>query len=235
MGIQKPSLVDIVMERIKNDIIEKGLKPGEKFLSEKELIRQLQVSRTVIREALIALQTMGIVRVKAGGGVYIADGNFDSINTILKHHYETYGVKIKELIEIRKIIELGALRLIIEKNIDVDIHKLNEVNELYYQSIMEKQDTKKFDRTFHQSLIRATDNQSYYNFSEIINEYFLLVKIDLVEKQDELVKAYEQHLEITKAIENKDLSKAQKVMGQHFEPILTIINEMEEKVDHGAN
>lgn len=229
MGIQKASLVDIVIERIKGNIIEKGLKPGDKFLSEKELITQLQVSRTVIREALIALQTVGIVRVKAGGGVYIADGNLDSINTILKHHYETYGVKIRELIEIRKIIELGALRLIIEKDVDVNIQQLNEINESYYQTIMGKQDTKKFDRIFHQSLIRATDNESYYNFSEIINEYFSLVKIDLVEKQDELIKAYDQHLEITKAIKNKDLTVAQKIMGQHFEPILTIISEMEER------
>lgn len=230
MGIQKASLVDIVIERIKSNILEKGLKPGDKFLSEKEIINQLEVSRTVVREALIALQTVGILNVKPGGGIYIADVKLDSINTILKHHYETHGVKIKELIEIRKIIELGALRLMIEKDVDVNIQQLQEINESYYQTIIEKQDTKMFDRAFHQSLIRATDNESYYNFSEIINEYFALVKINLIEKEDTLIKAYEEHLEITNAIKDKNLPLAQKIMTEHFEPILTFINQMEERV-----
>ncbi|ASK60983.1 GntR family transcriptional regulator [Virgibacillus phasianinus] len=228
MGIQKTSLVDIVVERIKSSITEKGLRPGDKYLSEKELVDLLQVSRTVVREALISLQTVGILQVKPGGGVYIA-GNLGSINTILKHHYDTHGVKIRELIEIRKIIELGALRLIIEKDVNVNIARLNEINESYYQQVIEKQDTKKFDRLFHQSLIKATDNESYYNFSEIINEYFSLVKIDLVEKENELIEAYKQHLKTIQAIENKNLPLAQQIMSNHFEPILAFINQMEEK------
>ncbi|MGY0692425.1 FadR/GntR family transcriptional regulator [Virgibacillus sp. FSP13] len=230
MGIQKTSLVDIVIERIKDHILKNGLKPGEKFLSEKELTDQLHVSRTVVREALISLQSVGIVTVKAGGGVYIADAKLGSISTILKHHYETYGVKIKELVEIRKIIELGALRLIIEKQIDLNISQLNDINESYYQTIIDKKDTKKFDRLFHQSLIKATDNESFYNFSEIINEYFSLVKIDLIQSEDALIKSYREHAEIIKALEDCKLPYAQKIMTNHFEPIFTFINQMEGKL-----
>ena len=68
MEIQKTSLVNIVIERIKNSILENKLKPNDKFLTEKELTEQLKVSRTVVREALISLQAVGISKIKPGGG-----------------------------------------------------------------------------------------------------------------------------------------------------------------------
>lgn len=228
MAIHKTSLVDIAIERIKSYIMENNLKPNDKFLSEKELVDQLQVSRTVVREALISLQTVGILNVKSGGGVYIAEPKLDSISTILKHHYDTYGIKIKELLETREIIELGALRLIIEKQVDVNIDELNVINESYYQSIIEKQDTKKFDRLFHQALIKATGNETYYIFSEIIHEYFSLVRIDAIEKKESLLRSYKEHSDIIHAINKKDLPAAQLMMKQHFIPVFNLINQLKE-------
>ncbi|PAE30359.1 FadR/GntR family transcriptional regulator [Paenibacillus sp. 7884-2] len=229
MEIQKTSLVNIVIERIKNSILENKLKPNDKFLTEKELTEQLKVSRTVVREALISLQAVGILKIKPGGGIYIADTKLGTINSILKHHYETYGVKIRELIEIRKIIELGALRLIIEKQVPLDIQQLKEINESYLQAITTNGDTKNFDRIFHQSLIKATDNDTFYDFSEIIHQYFALVRIDLTENQDSLIESYKQHNEIVDAIKDNDLLHAQKTMTAHFEPIFTFIKKMEEE------
>src|SRR5699024_10251514 len=114
LKVKKSSLVDIVIDRMKAYISEKNLQPGNNFVTEKELVKKLEVSRTVVREAIISLQSIGILTAQQGGGIYIADSQLEGIRTILKHHYETYGIKVKELLEIRKILELGALRLIIE-------------------------------------------------------------------------------------------------------------------------
>ncbi|MFJ7678714.1 FadR/GntR family transcriptional regulator [Peribacillus sp. NPDC097198] len=228
MTIHKTSLVTIAIERIKSHILENNLKPNDKFLTEKELVEQLQVSRTVIREALISLQTVGILNVKPGGGVYIAEPTLDSINTILKHYYDTHGVKMKELMEIREVIELGALRLIIEKQVDVDIDHLISINESYYQTIIQKQDTKQFDRLFHQALIKSTENEAYFKFSEVISEYFSLVRMDFIEKEDTLIDSFKQHADIIDAIKIKDLPVAQKVLKEHFQPIFRFITTLEE-------
>ncbi|GHI01124.1 FadR/GntR family transcriptional regulator [Neobacillus kokaensis] len=226
MAIQKTSLVDIAIDRIKSYIYEHNLKPNDKFFSEKELINKLQVSRTVIREALISLQAVGILQVKSGGGVYVAEPKLDPIHTILKHRYSTYGVKIKELMQTREIIELGALRLIIENQIDVDIDHLKALNDSYYETIMKNEDTKKYDRLFHESLIKATQNTTYCTFAEMVNEYFSLVKIN--EKEDGLLLAYKQHDEMIEAIRERSLQRAQQVMKKHFEPIFYLIHQMED-------
>src|SRR5699024_7180423 len=133
---------------------------------------------TVIREALISLQSIGLLTIKRGGGIYINNQNFDAIKQILQHHYDTHGVKIKELIEIRQIIELGAIRLIIEKNTSVDLELLREINQAYHEAIVNDQDTRETDRNFHQQLMKATENETYYNFSEIINDYYSMTKIE---------------------------------------------------------
>ncbi|MBU5468320.1 FadR family transcriptional regulator [Virgibacillus sp. MSJ-26] len=227
MLMQKESLVDIAIARIKQHIVENEYKPGDRYLSEKELTENLQVSRTVIREALISLQSIGLLTIKRGGGIYINNQNFDAIKQILQHHYDTHGVKIKELIEIRQIIELGAIRLIIEKNTSVDLELLREINQAYHEAIVNDQDTRETDRNFHQQLMRATENETYYNFSEIINDYFSMTKINLIQNKDAMLKSVKEHDELIDRLQERDLTKAQDVMIRHMQPINAYINQLE--------
>jgi len=225
--VQKESLVDIVVTRIKNHIAESELRPGDKYLSERELIDELQVSRTVVREALISLQSIGLLAIRRGG-IYIEDQNLDIIKEILQHHYDTHGAKLKELVEVRKIIELGALRLLIEKAEDIDTGKLHEINQTYYEAILNKKDTRKADEAFHRELIKATGNDTFYTFSSIINHYFSMTKIDLTQTQSTLFKSHKEHEMLIDMIATRNLAKAQYTMGIHLLPITTYINQLEE-------
>ncbi|MDM8101285.1 FadR/GntR family transcriptional regulator [Oceanobacillus oncorhynchi] len=235
MVIQKTSLVEIAMDRIKTYILENKLKENDKLPTEKEFIAKLQVSRTVVREALRSLESIGILKIKPGGGVFVGDSDFRSIKSILKHHYEAHGVKIRELVEIRKILELGALRLIIEKNLDVDFDYLESLNQEYYQAITHNWDTKKYDQLFHQHIIREADNETFYNFTEVIQEYFSLVKIDLMQSKKDLLASYKEHSEILAGLKNKNLEYSHKIMSVHFEPIFDYIYEMEGLKEDGTN
>src|SRR5699024_11901738 len=104
--IKKTSLVEIAAERIKQNIIENNLRPGDRFLSERELTQQLEVSRTVIREALRSLSSIGIVEVRKGGGVYVGHSSFDSIKNILDHQDAIHAVKQWENAESRDAVDL---------------------------------------------------------------------------------------------------------------------------------
>ena len=71
--VKKVRLSDSVIDAIKEMITEDGFKPGDKFYSENELTKKLQVSRSSIREALRILEVTGQVSVKQGKGIYITD------------------------------------------------------------------------------------------------------------------------------------------------------------------
>lgn len=227
MAIHKQSLVDITIERIKNYIIENNLQSNDQFLSEKELVDRLQVSRTVIREAMKSLQSIGILKTKQGGRVYIDNASFDSIKAILKHHYDLHGAKIKELVEIRRIMELGALRLIIEKNVSVNLQHLKKINDQYYEAVRTHRDTKPFDQSFHQALIKETKNETFDNFNDVINTYFSLAKIDLMQPKEALAQSHHQHFQLIQEIADQNLPAAQQVLDAHFEPIFAFIDQME--------
>lgn len=234
MAIKKTSLVEIAAERMKENIIENNMRPGDKFLSEKELIQQLQVSRTVVREALRSLSSIGIVEVRKGGGVYVGHSSLESIKNILEHHHAVHGVKLKELAEIRKVIELGAVRLIIENDVQVDRLYFEEINNKYFEAIRAGEDTKKFDEQFHQHLMKETGNDTFYNFAEVIQEYFSLVKIDLIQSQERLMQSYQEHKAIIDALEQKDLVQGHRLIAEHLEPVFTFIQQMEGSGD-GTN
>lgn len=53
-------------------ILRGGLKPGDRLPSQRELAEQLGVSRPSLREAISALETMGLITVKVGSGVFVA-------------------------------------------------------------------------------------------------------------------------------------------------------------------
>ena len=235
MVIKKTSLVEIAAERIKQNIIENNLRPGDKFLSEKELTQQLEVSRTVVREALRSLSSIGIVEVRKGGGVYVGHSSFDSIKNILEHHHALHGVKLRELADIRKVIELGAVRLIIENDLQIDRACFEEINRSYHEAILAGKDTKKYDQQFHQQLMKETGNDTFYNFAEVIQEYFSLVKIDLVQSRDSLIKSYEEHEDIIAALVQKDLVRGHRLIAEHLEPVFTFIRQVEEARDDGTD
>lgn len=227
MVVQRKSLVDIAMSRIKEHIIKNGFAADDKYLSEKELTERLQVSRTVIREALITLQSIGLINIIPGDGVYIANPHADPIKAILKH-YEINDKKLKELADIRKVIELGAIRLIVENNLTFDADKASELNERYLQAIQANEDTRALDQQFHQFLMQSTQNETFYHFNEIINEYFSITKLNIVQTAHTLQQSYEEHKQLIEAISEKQMSHAQQLMIAHLQPIFTFVKQLED-------
>src|SRR5699024_10592014 len=206
-----------------------------RFLSERELTQQLEVSRTVIREALRSLSSIGIVEVRKGGGVYVGHSSFDSIKNILEHHHAIHVVKLRELAEIRKVIELGGVRLIIGTDRLIDRVRCEQINGRYQEAIMAGKDTKKYEQQFKQQLMKETGNDTFYNFAEVIRESFSLVKIDLVQSGASPIKSYGEHENIIDALVQKDLVRGHSLIAEHLEPVFTFIQQVEEARDDGTN
>src|SRR5262249_38223376 len=73
--ILRHSLADVVIDRVRGLIDKEQLRAGDGLPGEMELVRQLQVSRPVLREALGRLETLGLIRIHRGRGIFVADRN----------------------------------------------------------------------------------------------------------------------------------------------------------------
>src|SRR3546814_2822984 len=104
-----------IVHQIKRSIQEGKLKPGEKMPSGRELAEQFNASRASVREALSAMEMMGIISIHPGEGSYVRHLPSNSMLETLAASVQTESVDIFHLLEMRKIIEseiaaLAALR-----------------------------------------------------------------------------------------------------------------------------
>lgn len=226
--IKSKKIYEVVIEEIQQRIINGTLNKGDKLPSERDLAEQLNVSRTSVREAMRALEVLGIIHVKQGGGNYIKDRFDDALVEPLSLMFMLNESHPREIVDLRKIIEVESAYRAAERITDNEIEELRGVIEqLRIQTKMKNESMSvRYDKAFHYSICRIADN---YLFSNILNMLSNLMDaliedargIILLkeENQDVLI---EQHERIFNALANKDPKAAASAMREH---INLIINE----------
>ena len=91
--------------RIRRLIAERGLRPGDKLPSERELTRILGVSRTSIRSALKELEATGITEISAARGTFVAQDTSRGFVSSMQGWFEANRLSMVELIEFRRALE----------------------------------------------------------------------------------------------------------------------------------
>lgn len=205
--IKSEKVYKIIMKQIK-DIVKSGeLKRGDKLPSERELALRLNVSRTSVREAIKALETLGLVESKHGGGNYIKNNFEDILLEPLSIAFMLLGSNNSEILELRKVIE-PEVASIAAKNITE-----NEIKEL--ENIIEKlsktTDSKicaSLDKEFHYVIAKASKNHLLstivFSVSSLIEEYIDESKMYEIDRE----KVINDHKIILEAIISHDSKKA---------------------------
>ncbi|MCJ0914994.1 MULTISPECIES: GntR family transcriptional regulator [Mammaliicoccus] len=226
--MKRTSLVDVAVEKLKEYIAEHQFGNGDKLPSEKMLVEQLGVSRTVVREAISRLQQSGLIQVKSGSGMFITEKN-KHLSMLFESHMKVHGFKIKELLEVRKILELGAIRLLIENKIIIDANKLRDLNDIYYESFNKSQKFAHYDSAFHETIIIFTENQTLITMSKVIKEYFDKNQFNQIVDKEDIEKSYKEHADLIEAIEKQNLTLAHDIINKHLSRVVEWIEELEQK------
>ena len=214
--VKNMKIYEIVMEQIK-DIVKKGqLKSGDKLPSERDLSDSLQVSRTSVREALKALQMLGLIESKHGEGNFINSDFENSLLEPLSIIFLLLGSKSKDVIELRKIIEPEIAALSAKNITKEQLIELKEImSELNGTSDVET--CASIDKKFHYKIAQASGNHLIstimFSVSSLIEKYIENSKVHMFNK--ELVKIH--HEEILRALETNNSTAAAIAMKKHLE------------------
>jgi DNA-binding GntR family transcriptional regulator len=188
--------------QIKKQIVTTELSPGA-VISEANLMDELGLGRTPIREAIKQLQNENLVSVTPRRGMFVAD---IAVTDLL------------QIFEVRVELEALATRLAVSRITNGEIAELKRLAEGYKKAVP---DDKEFlidiDNQFHSLLAQATHNkflvkdlEQYYNLS--LRIWYLA--INYTQPEDIDIKA---HLEILAAIEAQDALRAEQRMRKHIE------------------
>ena len=109
------------------------LKPGEKLPPERELSRQLGVTRVPLREALKRLQAMKLIEVRHGDGIYILDyerhASFDFLMSVIQCGLPLEQRVVRSMLEFRMLVVPELFRLAARNAMPEHIEKLEELIE----------------------------------------------------------------------------------------------------------
>jgi len=162
----KKSLPLQTAEKLRQRILNRGMKVGDKLPTEPNLMIEFNVSRTVLREAIATLKAEGLVQAKQGVGVFIAEPK-TALPLLLRQSTQTLTDTIESL-ELRAAVEVEAVALAVTRCSlaqEADIYRCYDA---YEKKTQNGESAEQEDFEFHLSIARATNNQHFVDFLEVL-------------------------------------------------------------------
>ena len=207
-----------IVEHIESEIIYGRLRKGDKLPTERKMAEDMSVSRATVREAVKALETMGILVSVQGSGNYITQTPETTVDRTLCALFALNDGTMENLLELRGILESQAFRDIAAYATDEEIESIAEKADYnYLDPSLERQNSN--DHGFHLAMIQLSRNTLvkylYTTLSALTKVYrgrVLAATLSL----DEGYITQRDHKRIVNCLKNRDADGAVKALKEHL-------------------
>ncbi|SAK39087.1 GntR family transcriptional regulator [Caballeronia fortuita] len=216
------SLTDKVVATLSEDIERGVLRPGDKLPTEAALMKQLSVSRSVVREAVSRLQAASVVETRHGVGTFVrAQEDRESVR--LADADLSNLLDIMAIIEFRIDLEGAAAALAASRRTDANLQQIAAALERFEAQLASgSTDVLQHDVEFHLQIARASGNRYFYDvLSQMgrgVSPRTRLGKAEIAELDQigRLRNVLDEHKAIYRAIERQDPDDARAAMRLHL-------------------
>ncbi len=174
--LENLSLVDKVEIRLKEYFKENNLKIGDSIPKELEFAEALGVSRTVVREALLRLRTLGLIESKKHKGMTLTQPDFIlNFEKVLASN-QLGEQALKDIFELRLILEMGMADFLFSRKTKADLEELDLI--VTQQEKEQKVSTifsLKNEISFHGKLYEISKNDTLQRFQKLLLPVFQYV------------------------------------------------------------
>jgi GntR family transcriptional repressor for pyruvate dehydrogenase complex len=176
---QKLKKSEIVAAKLRDYIVNKGLKPGDRLPTEGELAERFGVSRVSLREATQALGFLGILDAAPRRGLTVGKLSMKRLSRYLSFHFAVANYPVDELIDTRVVVETGGLRQVAERMAkDSSIYEhLNAVNNKLRQ-VTKKNEWLAGEVQFHCLLVASSGVRALAAFNDLVQLFFRKFRAD---------------------------------------------------------
>jgi GntR family transcriptional repressor for pyruvate dehydrogenase complex len=214
-----------IYEQLRKLLLEGHWKAGEKIPSENELCRLMGVSRISVRTAIKSLIAQGFLVSRQGEGTFVVDVSIDLNMNVLIPIIGLDDKNILEVLEYRKIIEVGIIPLFFKNLSDAGIQALREnVEELESTPENEIKRVTQLDLGFHRLICQISGNSLIIKVSQILNELFRKSMEEAVINLGNLT-GRKYHRRIFEAILSGNQEKTKEILLEH-------IQETQDSIEH---
>lgn len=204
--IKKFRVYEAVIEQIREMINNGDFPPGTRLPTERELANTFGVGRPAVREALKILDAVGLLEIRPGSGIYVREQKAAEDAQSMALSLMVGMSDLISLLELRKVLEVGTVRLAAERATDADMEFLKETHSRLEIQVKNEKLGAAEDYLFHYGVALATHNQSIIKVFSAIRDLY----------GDAMIRSRSQSLQMP--------GRPQAILKEH-EKILTAISE----------
>ncbi len=212
-------LSDQVADAVAGEIRDGRLVAGDKLPTEAVLADQFSVSRTVVREALSRLKSLGLVESKQGSGVYVKDAGFSPLNFDAKSARSKQTVV--QIVEVRRALEGEVAALAAQRRTQADIKRIRQSIVQLDKAVQSGGDGVDEDVQYHRAIAQAARNPFLIGTLEYLGQFLRgatrITRANEARRADFARQVLVEHARIVKAIEAGDAKAARKAATLHMD------------------
>ncbi len=220
-----------IAEQIIASIQDSTYKPGEKLPPERMIAEQIGVSRPSVREALCALEMVGLLESRVGDGTYVRSTDPLSTRAQARAILEMSESPF-EVLDARRILESTVATIAAERAEQADLELMQDALSLMKQATQEKDDDAYLHANidFHIGVVKGAKN-SYLEsvitplIRTMEDRLSRAMRKSYLTENEQGRNAYKIHERIFRAIRNGDSRAAKKEMEEHFRDVETYLSE----------
>lgn len=215
--IEQKSLVAEITGRLMEYLLSGEIKPGERLPAERQLSESLGVGRSALREALKALNVLGLVDVRRGDGTYLKEADSPLLPQVIEWGLLLGEKRTMDLMEARQEIEVVLARLAAARRDEEAMRDLRGLLERMEGSGLDPERFVEADVAFHLRLAQSAENIVLRDMLSSIQALLRTWISTVIRSEESTEVSYMEHVPIFEAVEQGDPEAAASAMRKHME------------------
>jgi GntR family transcriptional regulator, transcriptional repressor for pyruvate dehydrogenase complex len=221
--IRRTTLTASAFEQLISHVVNGTWKAGDRIPPERDLCQQLGIARTSLREALKAMELVGMVDSRVGDGTFVCPRSEFLSRPLLWAFTGTDNTEFEEIMEARIVIEENLAGLAAQRGTADEIAAISEAVQSMQDAIARGEPILDADMAFHLAISRASHNSILANSVQLLRNMmrqWLYYKVLLPEAAPRVLK---RHVAISRAIAHRKPISARREMRLHLEEAMKLV------------
>ncbi len=227
--VTRTTLTADICRKMVSHLIRGDWRSGERIPAERELCQKLNVGRASLREALKALEIMGMIETRLGDGTYVCKRSEFFSRPLLWAITSSSEAEAQELVEARRLIEVELAGMAAERITAEGLQQLETQLNIMEKSKGDSSAFAQADMNFHIAIGQAAHNSILINALHLIRNLLQQWISSSLSVKGVSQKALDQHRKIFSAIAKKDSATARAAMQTHLNEMAKALSDAQKR------
>lgn len=213
----------VLQEKIKQLILKKRLKSGDLMPTENELIEQLGVSRSSLREAIKSLEALHILDIRHGVGTFVSAPSLAPMIKSLGFHAQLNlhndCAQLRHIVDIREVLEYGFAPLALTKITEEDVVVLRKLLNSMEKNALAQKFSAKDEYQLHLQMYAPLNNPLLLQYLDAFWQIYQQVEKQLPPLSRSAQQWAMLHRELVDGIEARDLTRVNQAILCYFQTL----------------